>query len=448
MAVALAVIAVLTLSPSGDRIAPHSRLCLVCGDYGTLDVLQNVAMFGPFGLALARALGPGAWRPLVALLAGLACSAAVEVAQLTVIPGRDATLSDVIANGGGAALGAWLWVRRALLLAPGPTAAGRLAVAAVAAFVVVTGGSAWLLRPSVRPDRWYGQIRPRLGTTDLFTAPVRDARLGDSALVPWKLPFDTVARARLARDTISLAVTAGTEGALRRLSPIVRVVDSTRHEVTALFQRADAVGYTVRPRSQDVLLRGVQLRIPGVFGREGEVRLSGGRAGHHVWLVAEAAGARRERHVALAPSMGWSLVLPWDEALDGAWWKDALWLAALALPWGYWAARARRRGPQLAAGGVVLLASLAGGAMLARLALPPLGAWLGLLAGAVIGSWMGPRGRGGDPPEISLRTAAKSDVTEAMGHALLHASPTSPVGAPQQAGGVTLPANVVTQRLT
>lgn len=447
MAVALAVIAVLTLSPSGDRIAPHSRLCLVCGDYGTLDVLQNVAMFGPFGVALAHALGPGAWRPLAALLAGLACSAAVELAQLTVIPGRDATLSDVVANGGGAALGAWLWVRRATLLAPGPVAAGRLAVAAAAAFVAVVGGSAWLLQPSVRPDRWYGQIRPRLGTTDLFTAPVRDARLGDSALVPWKLPFDTVARARLRRDSISLAATVGTDGPLRRLSPIVRVVDSTRHEVTALFQRGDAVGYTVRPRAQDARLRGVQLRIAGVFGRGGEVRLSGGRAGHDVWLVVERAGERRERHVALTPSMGWSLVLPWDAALDGAWWMDALWLAALALPWGYWAAAAHARAAQLGAGGAVLLAALAAAALLTRLALPPAGAWLGLMAGAGLGATLGWRGRA-DSSGLSSDTATKSDLTGAMGRAGVHAASTEAVERPPQTGGVTLPANVVTQRLT
>lgn len=50
----LGAIAYITLMPNdGSRSAGLTKLsCLVCGDFGAVDVLLNTALFVPFGLAL------------------------------------------------------------------------------------------------------------------------------------------------------------------------------------------------------------------------------------------------------------------------------------------------------------------------------------------------------------------------------------------------------------
>ena len=76
--------------------------CLVCGDQGLQDVIQNILMFLPLGVALRYA----GVRPSRALLLGFLLSLFVETMQFFVVPGRDASLSDLVTNTTGAGLGA------------------------------------------------------------------------------------------------------------------------------------------------------------------------------------------------------------------------------------------------------------------------------------------------------------------------------------------------------
>lgn len=110
----IAVVLVITLWPSPPD--PGSNPLLVrllewahgaglptAFDLVTLEVVANVAMFVPLGLLLATsARVPHTW---LAVAAGLALSTAIETAQIAV-PGRYPTVADVVANTGGAALGA------------------------------------------------------------------------------------------------------------------------------------------------------------------------------------------------------------------------------------------------------------------------------------------------------------------------------------------------------
>jgi hypothetical protein len=62
--------------------------------------------------------------------------------------------------------------------------------------------------------------------------------------------------------------------------------------------------------------------------------------------------------LALSPSFGWSLVIPFDYAFGPeAHWLTALWIAALLLPIGYWSAAAGDK-RQLAALATLLFAGL------------------------------------------------------------------------------------------
>jgi hypothetical protein len=114
LAVALALIGVATLIPQGGGTRTDvAVLCLRCGAMGGPDLVLNVVLFVPLGVALAW------WgaRPGRALAIGLALSVAIEIAQLG-LPGRFATLRDAACNAAGAWLGAVLALHLARWLAP------------------------------------------------------------------------------------------------------------------------------------------------------------------------------------------------------------------------------------------------------------------------------------------------------------------------------------------
>lgn len=74
--------------------------------YAPLEFLANIALFVPFGLLLTASAPRMSWWG--ATLAGCASSVLIEVVQI-LLPTRFPTLSDVIANTAGAALGWLLW---------------------------------------------------------------------------------------------------------------------------------------------------------------------------------------------------------------------------------------------------------------------------------------------------------------------------------------------------
>jgi glycopeptide antibiotics resistance protein len=89
-----------TLTPAHGSNELHLRPWSEADAFNTVG---NVLLFVPFGVALAL-LGRSR-RATVG--AGLALSAAVELAQLA-IPGRTTSTADVVLNGLGAALGWWI----------------------------------------------------------------------------------------------------------------------------------------------------------------------------------------------------------------------------------------------------------------------------------------------------------------------------------------------------
>lgn len=74
--------------------------------YTSLEFLANIALFVPFGLLLSASAPKLPWWAVT--LAGCATSVLIECVQI-LLPTRFPTLSDVIANTAGAALGWVLW---------------------------------------------------------------------------------------------------------------------------------------------------------------------------------------------------------------------------------------------------------------------------------------------------------------------------------------------------
>lgn len=75
----------------------------------TLEFLANVVLFVPPALFLALRMRPENWS--IVVVVGIVCTITIEFVQLAFLPGRSATISDVIANSLGALIGALLSLR-------------------------------------------------------------------------------------------------------------------------------------------------------------------------------------------------------------------------------------------------------------------------------------------------------------------------------------------------
>jgi len=122
----LAGLVLLTLTPSRVEQTMPKLLDLALSaaerlgwdwlDFTRLEVIANVLVFVPVGI-LAFILVPRRLWPLAVVL-GPALSLAIEITQRVALPHRAATVTDVIANSGGALIGVFVAIACTLLFAP------------------------------------------------------------------------------------------------------------------------------------------------------------------------------------------------------------------------------------------------------------------------------------------------------------------------------------------
>jgi hypothetical protein len=139
------VIATLTLMPQGAARAGVGHWCVVCGTASAADVFANVLLFGPLGVGLGL-LGVPWWR---ATLLSAAFSFAIETTQFLAVPGRYASLSDLVTNTLGGSLAAFVTLRRGFWFRPRPAVARGFALLSALTFVGALWVGAFLL---YRPD--------------------------------------------------------------------------------------------------------------------------------------------------------------------------------------------------------------------------------------------------------------------------------------------------------
>ena len=118
-------LAVIAFSPTsigdGSDFGDELRLLgLGWVSYEQLESAANVILFIPFGLLITFIAGARRWW-IVAIGLGLA-AAAIEVGQALFLPGRIATIDDVLANTAGGLIG--IGIACLALLAARPTSAG------------------------------------------------------------------------------------------------------------------------------------------------------------------------------------------------------------------------------------------------------------------------------------------------------------------------------------
>ena len=250
--------ATLTFIPEqAARSALTPFLCLPCGDTGGSDLLLNIVLFLPLGICLA-AVG---WNTAATALIGFALSGLVEGLQYAVIPGRDASLSDLVANTAGAALGWGLWASRDLWLRPSPAGTKRLLMVwglGVTSLLAVTH---WGLSTDPSGGTWHYEGAGDGSALDFFAGRVLEVRLGGEPIPRGVAP--PLFRERTVRtvDTVRLEaeVQAGPQGA--QSGTIVSVADSAKR-VATFWQHGRDLAFSVRTRGARLGLLSPRFLLP------------------------------------------------------------------------------------------------------------------------------------------------------------------------------------------
>jgi hypothetical protein len=393
--VAVVFIGLLTLQPVANSITT-AGWCVLCGPLGGTDAVLNVILFAPFGAALF--LTTRRW--LLTAAAGLIITILIEALQWRIIPGRDASLGDVIANTAGTALGTWLAVRAPGWIAASGPAARHLALRYAILLAALVGATAWALVPEAPTpwQQWVLQRAPRPHLDD-FGGTIESIALNETPLPDYGLIYPERV-ADPAGSTRLVAVLSGAKPPTRRQAHILSI-EHPQREGLYLAQWRDALVFRVHQHATRLRLRPTFVRLDGAFapasalpvgGQTDTIEVQSSRRA--VTLTRSSAGGQVAATVRRTVGLGWTLFVPWPAAVGPDWWPlNAAWLAILLLPIGFLAARERadgaapdRKGPAGIWPLAVLLAGLLLAPMAAGLSQLAVAEWSGALLGLLLGA--------------------------------------------------------------
>jgi hypothetical protein len=373
--VAFGLVALATLVPGSPSASGGGTpfWCLTCGDFALADAVANVALFVPLGWALGRARV----RPIVGLAALVATTITVEWLQYTVVPGRDASLSDILTNSVGGAIGMALpGLHRKIAQSSGRVlrAATLYGVLLVAGLVAGEGAQGV---PLPRRLRWtegstqgYVPFTGSLKTLQVDGAPVL---IREWLNIP---PRDSVA---ITLDLLSARPDTG-------LAQLIVGWMPGGDGWLWFEQRERDLRVHVASLSDRLRLRGhstwLGAAMPAIEGEPVTIRVVVRRFDYAI--SAETRAGRVVRHEDVDPGHGWRLFTPfehrgepWASLFTGAW------MAVLLAPLAYLASvRSRATAPVAALGAgvsLLLLPIVSGCAWL------PLPGWCGAMSGFLVG---------------------------------------------------------------
>jgi hypothetical protein len=327
----LLAILVATLSPGGDGAIDSFSACIFCGDRALADVLINIVLYVPFGLGAALL---GAQRRK-AILAGALLSATIELVQIW-LPGRDASVGDVLANTLGTAIGTYVFDAAPIWLNPASRLASRLAVGWSLGSAALWWSTGALLSPSLPHTSYYGQWTPNLAQLERYRGKVLSAEVGGLQVPPWEVEDSEALRQRLLEEKpITVRFVAGPSTS--NLSSIFSVYDEFQREVILFGPDGGDLVFRYRTRAADMLLDQTDIRLVGAAREliQGDtISVIVKRLGRG-WEIDT--GRNPVHPLGLTVGRGWALLL-YAETLP-AWARqalDLLWLAGLLFPIGLW----------------------------------------------------------------------------------------------------------------
>jgi VanZ like family len=382
-AVGLLVILAATLAPepSQSRAAEATPLwCLVCGEYGGVDVLNNILLFIPFAIGLRLTGFP---RQTV-VMAGALLSLGIETLQLLAIPGRDASLSDVLTNTLGTWLGAVAGDCWRTLLCPRSRHALQLACGASAGWLVLQIGTALLLRPWIPVGPLQSEWRPDTPGRLPFSGMVTSASVSGMEVAPGPVDSSAELSRRLGRGRISLRLELRAGDTATHWSTVYRLTGPHGPVL-----QVDALGshlvFQPPAVAQLLRLRAPRLLVENVLSPATSVTLIARERHDTVWGRAGPLSGRGASYV-LSPSQSWTLMSPFLYAYGReARLVTGCWLALLLGVIGYWWAQALAWPRGLATGTLVVGLGLGLVPLIFRYPVVHWSEWLGGLLGMVGG---------------------------------------------------------------
>jgi len=376
----LAVILGVTLVPLEATDGPPPILCVLCGDGALADGVLNAALFLPLGAALSVA----GWRPWRTIALGALLSCGVETAQF-VIPGRDPSLSDVLFNTLGTALGVALAHSAPAVWRPTPRRANVLSIAGALGAASVITLTGVLLTPSFPEDVYYGGWTPRFGHLEWYGGRVLQASVDGLAIPDGVLASSSQVRQQLLADA-AIHVVARAGPRPQGVAPLFTIQDQHQREILLLGVDGDDVVFRYRTRAVAWGLIGPEIRawnaVRGIAWRKPLAVIVHAEGNGHCVDV----NATEHCGLGYTIGTGWALVLsnqPVPLRLRPI--LNVIWLVGLFFPIGLWA----RFGWAFATAMALSLASLL--LLPAALGLLPtpsaelLGALAGFLAGWTTG---------------------------------------------------------------
>jgi glycopeptide antibiotics resistance protein len=414
----VALIIIATLLPFGgmtaERIPPS--WCLQCGTLWLTDAFANIALFVPFGLAMAMRRHR-VWQVLVV---SLCFSLLIELLQSVGFPpGRSPALADIVTNTLGGTLGAAL----SIVLVQERTRTARTATWLAIAWTMLAMSVFALTARALQQVEPVTNARFTLSKSPFGHVPGHGWYEGvtDSAAVN-----DTIIR----RGWSGPIILSATPDVLPvRAAVWVHSTDPLGGQIPLLFvhQRGDSAAWlqiaklgndaelVVMRRAWTWGLTFPSVVVPGVFlgravGDTSTVALSA----HVTPAVLSLQRGQTVSTLRLTPLLGWSLVQPVFTVQSGVrGFAQLSWVWLWVFPIAWWARRGTRPSVVMAALSVVVVACLA--VVSALFGLSPLSPldWAAVLSGLAYGAIVSrsirpsPSGPGGNPlSSTSVRSSA------------------------------------------